>query len=727
MMHVMSRALKGRRVASCCLSLIYFAACASVEDRGTVINGDISLDFGIGGESNPDGERPILTRIGWREISVGEELIIQLEAESPTGGELFFEVLTRMPEGATLDPEIGLFKWLPSEEYANQEVLVTFQVSDGVGSARESIRVTVLPEGVSSQQPPVVDPVGDHVLTVGVEWKYQVIATDPNGDALTFSLERLEASEGAPSEGLTLSESGELRWISTEAELGSHQIKVIVADETGQTEVSSTLIVVRPGEEGSNTPPQWVEPETSDLIVEEPFSLQLEASDPEGEMLIFSVEGELPMGATLSSEGLFAWTPPSSFSNQSVLIQLKVSDGVLSAYTTLTLNITPPQRDCSRMTEGRVGETQPIRLGHTIEARLLCNAGDIDLYEFQLDQASRVEVSAIFTDDLGDIDVKLLTSSLELIGQGITTTDDELIRSYRLDPGTYLIEVKLYLMGPVSYDLSYRLIPDDPMCVADDLEGANDNNQRERAVPLPIARRQAANICPGDRDVYLLEGQRGQPFTISATCAAPCNQDHLSQLKAELIGPQHDQPHDENWVDITNSAGGISIESVIPTTGTYYLTLSPQKDYDLSFPYEVTAQLLSIPNCTPDQFDQGNGNDRPSAAADITLGTVRRGLTACEDPNDWYQVTLPSNANGITVLIGYDDASGDQPKVETTDAGNQRVNVTTMNGTTTECGTQRSRCRKANVGRSSAGETIRFAVYASKPPWSYDLKVITSQ
>ncbi|MBT9175397.1 MAG: hypothetical protein DDT22_01072 [candidate division WS2 bacterium] len=87
-----------------------------------------------------------------------------------------------------------------------------------------------------------------------------------------------------------------------------------------------------------NNPPSFRNlPASKSIISGKPFTYQVEASDPEGEVLTFSVEGA-PLGINISSTGLISWPNPKTGSYS---IIVRISDGTNSPITsTLFLKVT---------------------------------------------------------------------------------------------------------------------------------------------------------------------------------------------------------------------------------------------------------------------------------------------------------------------------------------------------------------------------------------------------
>lgn len=96
-------------------------------------------------------------------------------------------------------------------------------------------------------------------------------------------------------------------WEPTSADIGSHKIKII-ASANGQTASTSFNIHVR----SFNAPPRFTPIRSVTIPVGEPFTLPINAIDPDGmdKNLIRFIGVNLPKGATINeSSGTVQWTP----------------------------------------------------------------------------------------------------------------------------------------------------------------------------------------------------------------------------------------------------------------------------------------------------------------------------------------------------------------------------------------------------------------------------------
>jgi len=131
------------------------------------------------------------------------------------------------------------------------------------------------------------------IATVGVEYNYDVDATDPDGDTLIYSLTT------KPTDMTINSSSGLISWTPTQ---GHYDVVVEVSDGSLTDTQSFTIYVVDQFPIITSTPIT-----TATVGVE--YNYDVDAADPDGDTLIYSLTTK-PTDMTInSSSGLISWTP----------------------------------------------------------------------------------------------------------------------------------------------------------------------------------------------------------------------------------------------------------------------------------------------------------------------------------------------------------------------------------------------------------------------------------
>jgi len=236
----------------------------------------------------------------------------QVTAVDPEGDSIGF-ALDEGPLGMSMTPENRL-SWTPtSADIGLHKIII--RATDGKASSNQSFTLNVTQS--TGNHPPFITSIPIKKATVGYQYIYRVIATDPDGDNLTYSL--LKAPEGMT---ITLS-TGEITWTPDEAQVGEKQVIISVSD--GYLSITQEFVLVVSAE-GMNHKPQITSSPPTHAVAGEQYSYRMNATDKDGDILIFSLS-EYPKGMTIDAEsGLLIWIPIEmdvGFHN----VTISVSDG----------------------------------------------------------------------------------------------------------------------------------------------------------------------------------------------------------------------------------------------------------------------------------------------------------------------------------------------------------------------------------------------------------------
>ena len=216
-------------------------------------------------------------------------------------GDLLSFVLVKGPGGMQLSSTTGALYWLVGHKSAGIHA-VTLRVTDEKkASASQSWTITV----AKTNAAPNISSLPSTAAKPGVAWSYQVVAADPDGDPLSYSLPQ------KPS-GMAISSAGLLSW--TPAAGGTHAVQLRVSDPGGKYASQSFQLAVAVS--GDKTPPKVV------------ISSPAEGAKVAG---LFKVAG------TVTDQALASYTIRACFAGQStgckefVRAHLPVSGGVLGS------------------------------------------------------------------------------------------------------------------------------------------------------------------------------------------------------------------------------------------------------------------------------------------------------------------------------------------------------------------------------------------------------------
>ena len=269
---------------------------------------------------------PVLTQPANQTNAENATVSLQLVASDPDGTPLTYSA-TGLPAALTVNPATGLISGTLSYASAGSYT-VTATVSDGAVTDSRTFTWTV----TNVNRPPVFTQPANQTSAEGASVSLQLVASDPDGTALTYSTTGLPAALTVnPTTGLI---AGTL----AAASAGSYTVTATASD--GSLSDSRTFVwTVTNG----NRPPTLTQPPDQTSAEGESASLQLVASDSDGTALTYSATG-LPAALTVNpTTGLIAGTLAAA-SAGSYTVTATASDGSLSDSKTFTWTVTNGDR-----------------------------------------------------------------------------------------------------------------------------------------------------------------------------------------------------------------------------------------------------------------------------------------------------------------------------------------------------------------------------------------------
>ena len=294
-------------------------------------------------------QSPTITTTAITTANVAELYSYDVNATDPDLDTLTFS-LNVSPTGMTINSSSGLIQWTPTAE---GDVNVTVRVEDGNGGF--DTQSFVISVGPINQAPTITST----AITNGMDtvaYSYDVEATDPDQDTLTYALTT------SPT-GMTISSSsGLIQW--TPDQVGDHPVTVEASDGRGGVDTQSyTLNVV-----AFNEAPQITSTVITTATVDIQYTYDVEATDPQQDPLTYSLQ-EAPSGMSIDENtGLITWTP---FNAGTADVTVNVSDGSLSTgqIFTITVDYNPDNQPPGLVAIGNqtanLGETLMLQLGAT--------------------------------------------------------------------------------------------------------------------------------------------------------------------------------------------------------------------------------------------------------------------------------------------------------------------------------------------------------------------------
>jgi hypothetical protein len=181
--------------------------------------------------------------------------------------------------------------------------------------------------------PPVLNPIGPKTINELSTLSFAATATDPDvpPQTLTFSL-----GLSAPS-GASITSGGAFTWTPTEVQgPGVYNINITVSDgiATDYEVIAVTVYEVNVAPVLSPIGPKTIN-ELSTLS----FTATASDSDLPAQTLSFSLGPSAPSGASITSGGIFSWTPTEAQGPGVYNINITVSDGIAIDYEVITVTV----------------------------------------------------------------------------------------------------------------------------------------------------------------------------------------------------------------------------------------------------------------------------------------------------------------------------------------------------------------------------------------------------
>ncbi|HXV69947.1 MAG TPA: Ig-like domain-containing protein [Acidimicrobiia bacterium] len=275
---------------------------------------------------------PVLEPIGSLTGDEGSTIQFSAVATDPDSGDaLTFSLGGSSPSGASVS-EAGVFTWTPTESQGPGtyifDVIVT---DDGVPTLSEFETITVNVQEVNAA--PVVSDPGDQTNGEGDSVSLTGSASDPDipSNTLTWSATGLPA-------GLSMNTStGEISGIvdHSAASASPHWVQVTVSDGVLEGSVSFQWTIT-----DENRAPVLAPIGNPSGEEKSEIAFTASAIDPDYDDLTFSVDGSVPAGAIMTSDGLFAWTPSEAQGPGTYVFDVVVGDNgtpTLSDSETITV------------------------------------------------------------------------------------------------------------------------------------------------------------------------------------------------------------------------------------------------------------------------------------------------------------------------------------------------------------------------------------------------------
>ena len=268
----------------------------------------------------PTNDTPRISGTPATSVVAGSAYSFKPDATDPAGKGLVFSIQA-MPSWANFSSSTGRLSGIPAAADVGAFPGIVITVSDGNEHASLpafSIQVKAVPDHA-----PVIAGAPPASVVAGHTYSFRPTASDPDGNALTFSVANL------PSWASFSSATGQLSGTPTRAQVGTFSnIVISVSDGTQSTALPAFSIQV--DAPADQAPVIGGTPNTS-VVAGTVYAFTPTASDPNGDALTFSVANRPSWANFNSSTGELSGTPSAANVGTFANIVISVSDGTLSA------------------------------------------------------------------------------------------------------------------------------------------------------------------------------------------------------------------------------------------------------------------------------------------------------------------------------------------------------------------------------------------------------------
>jgi RHS repeat-associated protein len=395
----------------------------------------------------PQNRAPVFTDIAPNILrpQIGKQFQYQARGVDLDGDTIIYEIVSnttnsRLPSGVLINRDTGLVTWTPTNAQQGGAFIsgltsvvepwqILIRATDGKGGeALQTLNLIV--EAARLNQAPQITSKPRTSNSLGNNYFYKINAVDPDGDALTYTL------DNAPT-GMEIN-NGVLVWTPANNQFGSNSVVVRVSDGTVATTQSFSINV---GNAGISTEPINRAPEITSTPKQVTYlgweyKYDLSGSDADGDLLLWSID-KAPSGMVIdTTTGALRWKPTANqIGEHTVAVRLTDALGQYVGQE-FTLNVagvnTAPQIVSTPITRA----SQNQRYTYTVVA----TDPENDVLKYSIDSTSRNK--GITIDGNGVIQWTPTTTQVGSHNVEVTVSDTQgatVSQSYAITVGTTAI------------------------------------------------------------------------------------------------------------------------------------------------------------------------------------------------------------------------------------------------------------------------------------------------
>ena len=278
----------------------------------------------------PTNTAPTIAGTPGTSATVGTPYSFTPTANDAEDDTLTFEI-TNKPSWATFTPATGQLSGTPPTGSEGTTSGIVISVSDGSLSAALPAFSLTVGNTAPANRAPTITGTPPTTATVGVAYSFRPVASDPDGNTLSFSI------QNKPSWASFSATTGRLNGTPTAASVGtSARITISVTDQIATVSLASFTIQVAAA---ANAAPTISGTPGTTVTAGAQYTFTPTASDPEGATLTYSVQNKPTWAAFSTTSGRLSGTPTAAQVGAYNSIVIGVSDGT-NLVTLPAFNIT---------------------------------------------------------------------------------------------------------------------------------------------------------------------------------------------------------------------------------------------------------------------------------------------------------------------------------------------------------------------------------------------------
>lgn len=283
------------------------------DGKDTSVLGPFSIQV-----QGPDNSPPTIGGTPAATVQVGQTYSFTPNASDPDGDRLTYSIVNR-PTWATFSTSTGRLSGTPTAAHIGTYSNIVISVSDGTATTQlNAFSITV--QAAPNNAPTISGSPATYV-TAGTAYSFQPSVSDPDGDALGFSIVNL------PSWATFNTSTGRLSGTPTSAHVGTYRnITISVSDGSATVSLPAFNIRVEAATT-PNAPPSISGTPATTVNVGAAYTFQPSATDLDGDTLTFSIQNRPSWASFNTATGRLSGTPTASHVATYSNIVISVSDG----------------------------------------------------------------------------------------------------------------------------------------------------------------------------------------------------------------------------------------------------------------------------------------------------------------------------------------------------------------------------------------------------------------